>query len=290
MTIMKQTAIHQTKRAHHSQWFNKWIQSPKWFVGFGIACLVSVVVYAINAATSELDSGNVWGISYGIAATVVFVGVVLYGVRRRTMNIRQQPRSWHYLQFHVYGGTLFLVFIGMHSHFSIPNGTITWWLWVLSIWIVVSGLIGIVLQKWIPTVLNRGLSVEVHYDRIPALVSASKEKAEALISERGEHLRGFYKKHVADTLLSPQPRLMYFLDASSSIQNRVKAFDHVGPYMPREDKETFEELKLIYKTKLEMDVHYTLQRALRWWIYAHAPLSVLLIILLVTHIFSVVYY
>ena len=287
---MKQTAIYQKKRAHHSKWFNKWIQSPRWLVGTGITGLVALVIYAINALFSELHPGNAWGMSYGIAATVCLIGVMGYSLRRRLMKLRSLPRSWHYLQFHVYGGGLFLLLMLMHSNFQLPNGMVTWWLWGLSIWIVVSGLIGIVFQKWIPTMLNTGLSIEVHYDRIPALIQVSGERANAIIEKSSGIVREFYDKHLTHAFLAPQPRLMYYLDAASSIQRDTLKFDHVRPYLSDEEQDQFDELKEIYKTKLEMDAHFTLQRALRWWIYAHAPLSVLLIVLLIVHILSVVYY
>ena len=287
---MKQTAIYQKKRAHHSKWFNKWVQSPRWFFGAGIACLVALSIYAINAMVGELDPGNTWGLGYGIAAAVLFLCVLVYSVRRRLMKFQGLHRSWHYLQLHVYGGTLFLVFMLMHSNFQMPDGLLTWWLWALSIWIVISGFIGIVLQKWIPTVLNTGLSIEVHYDRIPELIQASRERAQSIVDQSTDMVREFHSKHLVSTLLKPMPRLMYYLDAASSIQRDILKFDHVRPYLSDVEQTQFDELKQVYKTKLEMDAHFTLQRALRWWIYAHAPLSVLLIVLLIVHILSVVYY
>ena len=287
---MKQTAIYQKKRAHHSKWFNKWIQSPRWFLGTGIASLLVLSIYVINALFGELHPGNIWGLSYGIGATLLFLGVMAYSLRRRMMRFRNLPRSWHYLQFHVYGGSLFLILMLMHSNFQLPNGVITWWLWGLSVWIVISGLIGIVLQKWIPTILNTGLSIEVHYDRIPSLIQVSGERAQSIIEKSSEIVREFYDKHLTHAFLAPKPRLMYYLDAASSIQKDILKFDHIRPYLSDNEQDQFDELKNIYKTKLEMDAHYTLQRALRWWIYAHAPLSIILLVLLAVHILSVIYY
>ena len=51
-----------------------------------------------------------------------------------------------------------------------------------------------------------------------------------------------------------------------------------------------DDLQAMYKTKLEIDAHYTLQKALRWWLYLHVPVSIVLIVLLALHIFAVVYY
>ena len=42
--------------------------------------------------------------------------------------------------------------------------------------------------------------------------------------------------------------------------------------------------------KLEIDAHYTLQRALRGWLYFHAPPSLLLLALVAVHVATVLYY
>ena len=44
------------------------------------------------------------------------------------------------------------------------------------------------------------------------------------------------------------------------------------------------------RTKLELDVHRTLQRPLRWWLYVHVPPSVLLLALVAVHLVTVLYY
>ena len=41
---------------------------------------------------------------------------------------------------------------------------------------------------------------------------------------------------------------------------------------------------------LEIDAHYTLQKVLRGWLLLHIPVSILIFVLLVIHIFTVTYY
>ncbi len=286
---MKKTAIYQRKRPEAPRWFNKWVQSPRWFAGFWIAVAACLVVYALNAVFGRIHPGSAWGIGYGIAATVLLAGVLAYAVRRRTIPGRL-GRTWAYLQFHVYGGTVFLLLVFMHVGFKVPHGILTWWLWFLSIWVVLSGLLGIVLQKWIPTILNSGLSLEVHYDRIPELIAEIKQRADELAAGCEYSIRALYRKHMAPTLAGPETRLIYYLDITGGIQARTEPFDYLRGLLPAEQKEKLDALQAMYQTKLEIDAHYTLQKALRGWLYLHVPVSIVVLVLLALHVFAVVYY
>ncbi len=286
---MKKRAIYQQKRPHAPRWFNRWVQSPRWFLGFWIVVVLCLVTYAANAWFGRVHPSSAWGLSYGTAAALLFVSVFAYAVRRRTMRFRP-GRAWHYLQAHVYGGTVFMLLVFMHTGFQAPQGMLTWWLWALSIWVVGTGLLGVVLQKWIPMLLNSGLSIEVHYDRIAELTADIRQRAEALVSSCDYPTRTFYRKMLAPVLVSPQTRLIYYLDITGGIQARTEQFDYLRALLPADEQEKLDTLQTLYKTKLEIDAHYTLQKALRGWLYLHVPVSILLIVLLALHLFAVVYY
>lgn len=286
---MKKSVIYQKKRSEASRLSNKWIQSPRWFLAFWIVVGVCLVVYLANALFGQVHPGNALGLGFGILATVLFIAVFAYALRRRLMRLRP-GRTWYYLQVHVYGGTLFLLLVFMHSGFAVPQGVLTWWLWLLSIWVVGSGLLGIVLQKWIPMLLNSGLSIEVHYDRIPELITDLRQRAETLVKSCDYATREFYRKTLAPVLASPQTRLIYYLDVTGGIQARTEQFDYLRALLPDDEQQKLDDLQAMYKTKLEIDAHYTLQKALRWWLYLHVPVSLVLIVLLALHIFAVVYY
>ena len=286
---MQKTAIYQRKRPGASPWFNKWIQSPKWFLGFGVMVLVCVAVYLVNLQWGTVHPGSLWGQGYGIAALVLVLAAVAYAIRRRTMRLRP-GRTWYYLQVHVYGGTLFLLLMFMHTGFSLPHGVLTWWLWIFSLWVVLSGLLGMLLQKWIPTLLNAGLSVEVNYDRIPDLIPALKKKAEKTVATGDVRLRDFYEEYLSDAFEAPEFRVSYFFDITGGIQARTRQFDFLRTFLSDEEQRELDALHDLYKTKLEIDAHYTLQKALRWWLHLHVPVSIVLLLLIGLHVFSVYYY
>ncbi len=287
---MKKIAIYQKKRAGASAWANKWIQSPDWLKGFGVCLAICAVLYLANMMWGELDPGSMWGLGYGIAAAVLFVGALFYGMRRKAIRVNRFQRAWYYLQFHVYGGTLFLILVLMHINFSVPKGVLTWWLWALSIWIVFTGLLGSGLQKWIPTILNSSLSTEVNFNRIPELIAGIEKRAEKLASQSGQKVKDLFHQSVADKLKAPQFRWMFFVDVAGTIRQDLKAFSYLGKYLDATNKNQLDELEAIYKTKLEIDAHYTLQKTLRSWLMLHIPVAILILMLLVIHVLTVVYY
>lgn len=286
---MKKTAVYQRKRKQSSRWYNKLIKSPAWFLGFCVVTLACLGTYGANTFLGRVHPSTTWGWGYGLAATVLFGAAMVYALRRRLMRFRP-GRTFHYLQLHVYGGTLFLLLVFMHTGFQVPEGVLTWWLWFFSLWVVLSGLSGVVLQKWIPTLLASGLDIEVNYDRIPELTDELYERAEELASESGPKVRRFYRRKLADALEAPHFRPLYFIDVTGGRATHERQFDHLRSVLPADQKEDLNELEQIAHTKRQIDAHYTLQTPLRWWLYLHLPVGILLIALIGLHIFTVLYY
>lgn len=265
------------------------ISSPVWFIGFLGTCLVALIVYVLNSLMSEVRPGNAWGLVYGWTAASLMIGAALYGIRRRMLKM-SVGRTQLWVQFHIYGGALFMLLVLMHSSFKVPSGQLAWWLWTLSLWVTISGIVGVMLQKWIPRLLTSGLAVEVVYERIPELVNQIRTKAEEQLDSCTDAVRDFYSKRIAQSLVAPQPRIMYYFDITGGIHSRIKEFRYMGQFLSGQDKKALDELESMYKTKLELDAHYTLQKALRWWLYLHVPVSIVLVLLLVLHVYAVIFY
>ncbi len=265
----------------------------RWQIGFLGLVMLCVLAVALQVTTSELASGNAWGIAYGIACTVVLVIVALFGMRRRMPALAARLRlgsanAW--LRVHLYGGVLFLLLLLMHSSFRLPAGALTWWLWGLSVWTVLSGTLGLILQRWLPRVLASGLSSEVLYERIPALIDDLRERSEALSATCGDSIRALYAREVAPALDAPQRRLIYFIDVTGGIRSRLRSFEYLRGFLPADERGRLEELETLYRAKLELDAHHTLQWPLRGWLMLHVPLSLVLLVLVGVHIFTVLYF
>ncbi len=268
-------------------------QAARWRWAFVATASACGLIFATDVALLEVHPGSTLGMAYGIAATVLMIGVALFGARRRAMRLasrRSLGRSRAWLAFHLYGGALFLLLVLMHSGFRLPVGTLNWLLWVSSVWLTLSGLAGLALQRWIPRVLTSGLATEVNYDRIPELTEELRQRAESVAERCDDSVRALYAKTVAPALQEPTRGLIFFLDPTGGIQARLKPFRYLESRLPAAEKAQLAELEKLYRAKLEIDAHYTLQQALRRWLIFHAPLSLLLIALVTVHIFTVSYY
>ncbi len=268
-------------------------EGARWRRAFTAATALCALAFLVNAAFFELSPANIWGLTYGTAAAVLLLLVTLYGARRRSMRLAAKmrlgrTRSWLYL--HLYGGMLFLLLLLMHSAFAVPSGTVTFWLWILSLWTVVSGLAGLALQQWLPRVLGSGLDIEVLYERIPQLVQEIRTQAEALVETCTEPVQDLYTRSVAPALAGPKRRLSFLLDITGGRSDGLRQLEFLKDLLDREEKEKLTQLAQLYRTKRQIDAHYTLQRVLRWWLYAHVPVSIVVWGLLILHLFSVFYY
>lgn len=273
--------------------WEKWVESPSWLRAFVMASAACLLVYLLNVIIDDVQPGNIWGLTYGTLATILMAGTALFGVRRRMVKIASKYRlgkAQTWVQFHLYGGALFLLLTLMHSGFRVPSGSLTWWLWLLSIWVTLSGFLGVALQKWIPRILTSGLALEVVYERIPELIMEIRGQAESLMETCATPVRDFYARNLATTLAAPRPRWVYYFDITGGIQSRIRDFAYLRRFLPAEEKEKVDRLESYYKTKLELDAHYTLQNTLRWWLYTHVPVSLVLLVLTVLHLYAVLYY
>ncbi len=261
--------------------------------GAALASIVGLVaalaLYAVGAATAGVDPSNAWGIAYGTAAATLLVALALYAARRRR-PFSAVARAHDWLRFHVWGGAFFLLLALMHGGFRVPEGPLNFFLFALSVWVSLSGLLGVALQKWIPRLLTSGLETEAVFERIPQLVGELRERGAAIAAKSSVEVREFYANHVAPRMGESRARLSHFLGAPSIAESRAREFEHLEGFVSPADKENVRALRAIFRAKLELDVQSTLQRTLRVWLYAHVPPSIALLALVALHVFNVFYY
>ena len=146
------------------------------------------------------------------------------------------------------------------------------------------------MQRWIPRLLTSGLAVEVHYDRIPELVAEIGQRAAKLAAASSEEVAQLYERVVAPELTQPVRRMLYFFDITGGIQSKLREFRYLSRFLGDEEREALAQLERLYRTKLEIDAHYTLQQPLRWWLFFHLPAALLLAAFVILHLVSVFLY
>jgi len=271
--------------------------SRLWATGFwrrtamvvGAAALIVRVVY--GWFEGGIWPGDTLGLACGIAAAVLMMVAAVYGVRRRTRRLSTRLRlgtaaAW--LQLHLYGGGLFLLLVALHAGSRWPTGSLGWWLWATSVWVVVTGLLGLTIQRTVPRVLAAGTATEVHYDRIAEHVEDLRLRALQVAEASEAPIRTLYSSSLAAAMAAPRRDLGVLLDAGGG--RRLDPIEHLRGLLDAEERAHLDELESLYRAKLDLDTHFTLQQLLRAWLWLHVPASIVLVLLVLVHIGAVTYY
>jgi hypothetical protein len=263
-------------------------KQPRNLRATGIVALVMLLAWAVPAWLWVWSPKRGFGLAFGILASLSFVFLMAYPSRR--------PRAWpmgtaqRWIQSHVYVGILAMLAVWLHVGFRWPTGTMGWWLLLLSLWTTASGLVGVVLQKWIPAGLAQGLKVEALYDRIPELVRAGVEEADALVSESGDAVKEFYNRDIRRSLGQLAPSWSYLLDVRAGRNRAIEPFLRLSRFVDEEEQARVKDLMSIYMEKLELDAQFRLQGLLRSWLMWHTPPAALLMTLMLVHILAWIWY
>ena len=262
-------------------------KKPAWFAWSVLTMAAALVVYVAWARVTPWRAGRAGGLTFGTIAAIIFLIDGLYPLRRPLL-------SWpfgtaqRWLQFHIYGGMIAMLSVLIHVGFALPVGTMGWWLLGLSIWTVATGLLGVALQKWIPTVIAGTLRVEALASRVPELTARLAAQADAVMNGAPERLWAAYQAEIRPWLERSEPAWAYVANAQAGRlrhDRSVDALDRVAA-----DPQRVGNLRAIVIEKAELDVHLSLQRALRAWLVLHVPPAVVLLGLLAVHVFAALYF
>jgi hypothetical protein len=246
--------------------------------------LVMVLVFAVGAWMTPWSPKRGPGLAFGIIAASVFVFEMAYPWRRARARPLGTAQRW--LQAHVYLGALALLAVLIHAGFHLPGGAMGWALLVLSAWTTASGIVGVWLQKWLPSVMAEGLRVEALYERIPALVEHLLGDADTLMANGSEVLDRFYHTEVRARLATIEPSWSYLLDVRAGREQALEPFRRMSAFVEPAEKDVVNDLSMIRMEKMDLDVHYSLQGILRSWLVVHVPPAAVLMALLVVHILA----
>ena len=262
-------------------------KKPAWFTASIAAMAAALAVYAAWAWVMPWRAGRAGGLTFGTIAALVFLVDGLYPLRRRLL-------AWpfgtaqRWLQFHIYGGIVALLCVFIHVGFLWPRGAMGVWLLALSVWTILTGLLGVALQKWIPAVISGTLRVEALAARIPELTRQLAGRADALMANASDRSQAAYRSDLRPSLQTPSPAWGFVANAQAGVHRYDRPLDVLDRI--ETDRQRITDLRAIVNEKAELDVHLSLQRALRAWLVLHVPASLALLGLLAVHIFAALYF
>jgi len=263
---------------------------------------VLVLFLALTAAYlfyawGRFPHGGSWpGIAFGTLAALLILLLLWYGVRKRQYHSRWGTlETW--LQSHVYLGLLSVAVVLYHSGFRFEDKVAVAALVVLVL-VVLTGLFGAILYTTVPRILT-----DVQGDAAAEEISAEVQRFLRSMDRLADGKSATFRK-VHDSLvgeLRPRPLSGWrILFRSARIGRRRTAEEGGSDWtellrrVGKEEQDDLRELLVRSRQAKEQLQRLVAQQQyknlLDVWLYAHIPLSLALVVLVLAHLVAVFYY
>ena len=226
---------------------------------------------------------------YILGWTLFFLTLFMsaYGLKKKLSTLPLgSNRTWY--QLHIVFGVWCLVIFGFHTHWSIPNNLINFFLWLGFVSIITSGFLGYFLIKFLaPNVSARG--ERMIFNKIPQAIYSNRQKAIKLIqqtaaSENGKPLVDYYNSKLKRVFQNNGHLWLKFFGYKNRLQRKLIELEELDRYLDSENQQRLCLLKELVKQKFMLSWQYTSLSILRNWTLLHVPIIWFTIILLVIHI------
>lgn len=260
-------------------------------VAGGVA-VIAVLLFLFATFFGDNQPSSGIGETLGILAALTLVAVMAHSARRSRPQVRSLGPARAYYNVHVWGGLLFFVLLLLHTDFSLPRSGFGFVLWTFSLWVVATGAIGWFLQWLVPKVLASAASFEVNYQRIPEFVGELRARAEGVVSSAEPRIKAFYEQQMAADFAAPRMSAAVLIGRvrAKSGTRGTGAADMLRRTLSPDGAAALDSLSDIQAMKHDVDLHFTLQRVLRAWLFVHLPVAIALLGVVVLHVFFIAYF
>ena len=265
------------------------------------------IPYALRSPNGA-SGGSAVGLIYGVAGFGLMIFAALLSLRKK-FPIWRIGRSQTWMRGHIWLGLLSYPLILFHAGFSFGGSLTRVMMWMFTL-VIVSGVLGALLQHYMPRVMTERVPLETIYYQIDRVQGQLLEEADQLLKSLA-HDNNEYGVLVpaAGGSQTATTTLIRLSDRSATEVRNV--YDHTirtylaerGAYSHaladrRTSKETFaklrtmtpesihsmvDDLENICEEKRDLDRQSRLHRILHGWLLAHVPLSFALIVLGAVH-------
>jgi hypothetical protein len=277
----------------------------RWFLGTLLAALILGGVYwwLYRASPDGLTGGSTVGLWYGIGGSLLMVYAGLLAAHRKLARWRWLPRRSWMLKGHIWLGLLSFVLILCHSGCR-WGGTLEGILWVVFGLTLLTGVVGLALQHFLPRLLSLQIVEETPYGQMPYTRRQILVRADALIDGLSRPLQPASGGSGSTSTSRLQLRASYERDirpflkgaagSAGALANTTTADEVFARLRTMSDLAsvqgelaTLETLCDQYRQLAEQE---RLHHWLHVWLLLHVPLSVALLVLGVAHAVMSLYY
>jgi len=161
-------------------------KQKNWIVFTIAATILSFVSYHFYEQASLKNGGTgpsgstIPGLLYGTVGFLMMVFCGLLGARR-AVRVWKLGRAKVWLNAHIWLGLLAFPLIVCHSAFHMGH-KLTLWLMLLFIVVELTGILGVILQQYIPKIMLQAVKNESTYEQIPEVIGKLKIDAAIITS------------------------------------------------------------------------------------------------------------
>jgi hypothetical protein len=277
-------------------------------VAAGVATLAALA-YAVNTSVLPLPSGlhfpSLLGpipparIPYGGTPLGLIFGLLAFGffLFAAVLGVLKKKRLWPlgsvqtWLKAHLWLTVLTVPLIVLHSGFRV-GGPHTAWLLALYTLVMASGVLGIILQHFLPSVMRESLPREVVFEQIPHLRASLLEAATHMRAEVAEAealgvdgevspgiLRRFLDESCLPFLALKSPKGQHL----ASPQGAAEMFKALRSNVHPEWRVRVSKMEDWCESRRLMDLQTKFQHWLHGWLLIHVPSSIALILVTAWH-------
>lgn len=290
-----------------------------WFIGTIAGVLVAAAIYVPYTRTSPegAHGGSAVGLVYGSLASACMLFAGLLGARKK-VPVWRIGRAQTWMRAHLWLGFLSFPLILFHSGFRFGVGLTRALMWLLLI-VFVSGIVGAILQHFMPRLTTEQIPLETIYEQIGRVRLQLVAEAQTVIDEVSAALAGNVSQATAQqraasasagtiggvTVASGlqvdegagaqlqqffrremQPYVAHGGSQGMALADRNRSqsmFQQLRLPLPPNLHPAIDDLENICEEKRELDQQAHYHRILHGWLLVHIPASYALLLLGAVH-------
>ncbi len=207
---------------------------------------------------------------------------------RKKLPFLPVATSETWLQIHIYMGLLAALIFGMHISFRLPTGIFESILALLFVLVTLSGLAGLWISRTIPKRLTaRGGEVifeQIPFERRRLQLKARELAISAVDKTRSTTVADFYASSLEEFFQKPANLWSHILESKIRPNRLLARVNEMKRYLNEEERRIMTEIGQLIEAKNTLDYHYSLQIALKLWLFTHIPLTYGLLVFSAVHV------
>jgi hypothetical protein len=266
-----------------------------WMIATLALFAVSLAIYILYAvrAPGGPRGGSALGLTFGIAGYALMLYAGLLGARKK-VPVWRIGRAQTWMRGHIWLGLLSLPLILFHGGFAFRGPLTVALMWLFFI-VIGSGVLGALLQHYIPRMMTSRVPMETIYEEIPHVREQLCQEADQLVAtvygaedvstladieqEDRARFREIYLGKVRPFLVDPDATQLELADPRRS----AEVFESLRRITVASVHPVLNDLENICEEEYQLSRQVRIYRWLHAWLLVHVPLSIALLALGAVH-------